>query len=231
LVVHVGKALPPPAEFLPEPLSGSVLWWYWPHALSGQLDADLVTVDPVRASLEEIVKLLRPAGVIALDDPAVSAATEPLFVAARSVPIGHLVWALEIATGLQAKARGEDGRLAWRFVIDRYPGRADRTDMLLRLPSLGCGSPVEAPAAKARFDARLAPVIAHNMKTLSAIARQPVGQFLPEPRWYGFSAETYEKLAEEGTVVLLWAPGMRLAIAALEPDGSGLGTTIDLPAF
>ena len=71
------------------------------------------------------------------------------------------------------------------------------------------------------------------MKTLSAVARQPVEQFLPEPRFYGFSAETtYEKLAEEGSVVLLWAPGVRLSPFVLDPDASGgWGSQIDLPAF
>ena len=166
LVVHVGNAAPP-AELLSAPLGGSVLWWYWPHALSDQLSADLVSVAPAQTSLQAVAKRATPAGQIAIDDLAVSAAAAPLFVAARSAPIGHFVWALEIATGLQAKAPGEDDLPQWRFVTDRYPTRADRTDTLLRLPALGCGSPAEAPAAKAllaRFDEPLTPAVAYNMR-------------------------------------------------------------------
>ncbi|GAG39939.1 unnamed protein product, partial [marine sediment metagenome] len=216
-----------------------VLWWYWPYALAEDVAADEVTVEPVRASLDELVKLEPLSSFVDVSEEADRGVGEELLVCARNGPVRDLLWALEVATGLQAKL-GPPGEVPrWSFVGDRWPGDPERPDMLVRLPSLGCRSPYHTPAGRARLGSPAAapliprpPAPAYHLADLPAILRSRILRNFPPPGSLDLAPETdYEELAAEGRIVVLWAQGVHLEPALQEPDGSGTCAEINLPAF
>ena len=238
IVTHGGGVLnyAPPLELMPEPLDGSVLWWYWPYAMSPHLADELVSAGPVWSSLREMPRHI-PAGL--RPEAASAAADRTLLVSAQQAPLGHLIWALEVATGLPALAPGKEDTPVWTFTSDRYPKRPVRTDTILRLPALGCRSPHLTPAGAAVLagpggQSRVSgqPLPAWNARTLPLVYGQLVLDWIANSQSLRRRLDTdYEALAAEGGVVVFWPQGVHLEPAVLEPDGSGWGREINLPVF
>ncbi|MGC9319939.1 MAG: hypothetical protein ACP5KN_18040 [Armatimonadota bacterium] len=175
---------------------------------------------------------------MAVDADASGRAPQSLLVSARDAPLGHLLWALEVATGLQVRSLGETDLAEWAFAHDRYPDRAERPDRLLRLPSLQCRSPHRTSAGRALLS---------GVPTSAACARSAQGyhvdalpewlrglmlQSLPPPEFVGLPADTdYTALASEGRMVAVWPQGVHLEAGVFEADGFGSAVSVALPAF
>jgi len=233
VVAYAGPRRAPLRELTPNALDASALWWHWPYCLSPFRSEPQVSVGPVAASLREVLALL-PADPLPQDLGA--GADKVLLVSAREAPRRHLMWALEIATGLPAIAP-RDAASKWAFAADRYPGRADRTDSLLRLPALGFRSPDQTPAGASLLAGSAAEsggsgAPAWKADDLPPAVRRLVLQWLPTPRFLSLPAETdYEALAAQGDIVVLWPRGIHMEASVLEADGSGGGYDFNLPAF
>ncbi len=238
IVTHGGGVLnyAPPLELMPEPLDGSVLWWYWPYAMSPHLADELVSAGPVWSCLREMPGQI-PAGL--RPEAASAAADKLLLVSAQQAPLGHLIWALEVATGLPALAPGKEDTPVWTFTSDRYPKQPVGTDAILRLPALGCRSPhltpggaavLAGPGGQSRVSAR--PLPAWNARTLPLVYRQLVLDWIANSQSLRRRLDTdYEALAAEGGVVVFWPQGVHLEPAVVEPDGSSGSRPINLPVF
>lgn len=229
----------PPTELLPEPIRASILWCRWPHALSGRLEDRTVSLGPLRGTLDELLEAgeepLMQWVELAGDAPG---AWRALLVSAREAPLGHLLWALEVATGLQVSDLAESELAEWALTADRFPDRAERPDRLLRLPSLQCRSPHRTPAGAALL-ATSAPgmrdgptMAAYAVGALPEWLRTRVIDALPPPGHVGLPASgAYETWGREGRMMVLWSEGVYVEAGVFEADGSGSAVSVDLPAF
>jgi hypothetical protein len=170
-------------------------------------------------------------------DDAPTQADKELLVAADQAPLPHLLWALEVATGVPVLRLNQFQPPMWRFVPERYPDRANepyRPDKLLRLPAKGFGGLSQTLAG-----AKILPSMRTALIPISDVPKlPPVIQYVlatplsPSQHSKVRPNDDAQALIAEGRSVLLWPPGFHLEAMARTANGGGIGVLdVDLPAF
>ncbi len=134
-----GGLVSPPTEpaIAQSPLTGSVLWWLWPHAETSWGE-ERVTVAAGEYTVRELLALLnRASSVTVTIQP--GSTERHLAVAAENIAVEELLWAMEVATGLRARKVATSGhpRIILEWQTSSSAAYQAGGEMLAPIPEFG----------------------------------------------------------------------------------------------
>ncbi len=218
------------------PLSGSVLWWAWPHA-EASWGNERVSVEAGTYTLDDL--LARLSAVSEVDIVARSPASETkLTVVASQVCVKELLWAIEIATGLPARTvpDSEPPIIAVGPRGERAEAHYREHNVLVPISGLGYYSASDSPGGRELLSAYEGGPTAEGQhwigwrfSDLPLLYRNWVQEEW-ERSYKPSDDEPLDQLKPDETYVL-WVKCVLISITGRAKDGGGRGGKYLVPAF
>jgi len=218
------------------PLCGSVLWWVWPHAEASWGD-QRINVEAETYALDDLLVELSHASKLHITTQ-VPVSDRHLAIVAEDIPVRTLLWAIEVATGLQVRTAANSQPPTILLESEGPVKRAYHVDTNVLLPMAGLGYYSPWGTAVGR-------------ELVSAL---PGGSAEPEKEWIGWRftdlsllyrnwieeewQRTYRIVhgkppppLESDDTLVLWTKAVLVSVALLREDGAGMGTEFIFPTL
>jgi hypothetical protein len=226
---------PPTAPAVAEPtLSGSVLWWAWPHCQAAWGDKR-VSVAAGTYALRDLARRLTERGELQVSaQPEV--ANWRLAVAAEDTPVKTLLWAVSVATGLEVQAAAETARAKILVTSDLSREHSFNVDVNSLAPVRGfgyysCSDPPIGRELLSRLDGGAAGAdwIGWRLSDLPLLYRNWI-----QEEWRRTHQLLFDKPApalDPDATFVLWTKCLLVSIGLMREDASGGGYEFLLPAL